>query len=367
MTPGLALLVALALPSHAVVLAVETEAPGTSAHLDVRAAPACTSRGEVAARVGSRSSRIHFVESGAALSVEATFTDAPSGEVAVGLVVAGHPAGKAMSRRFIARSCAEGADAAALIIAVTLDPTSASEIRPAPAESGSRASSPGSSDSTGPVAKAPAPAASSGAKQAEQAPEPARLPAPTAAPAAVLAAQAPPVATRRRAGLFLAGQMVFGPAPAVMPGVGLYALAALDRDALWSPAVVLGATHAWRSGLVETGGTAAFTLEAATLDACALRVHLSRLEGRACASTLVGRLLASGSGTSNQASVPRPFATAGASAVFSAGLGSRVELSARVGAGVTLVRDWYVFGPNLFHRAARVTVDASLGLGVRLP
>jgi hypothetical protein len=118
---------------------------------------------------------------------------------------------------------------------------------------------------------------------------------------------------------------------------------------------------------VETGGTAAFTLEAATLDACALRVHLSRLEGRACASTLVGRLLASGSGTSNQASVPRPFATAGASAVFSAGLGSRVELSARVGAGVTLVRDWYVFGPNLFHRAARVTVDASLGLGVRLP
>ena len=45
-------------------------------------------------------------------------------------------------------------------------------------------------------------------------------------------------------------------------------MAALDRDELWSPAVVLGAMHAWRSGFVEAGGTAAFTLDVAYLIQC---------------------------------------------------------------------------------------------------
>jgi hypothetical protein len=161
------------------------------------------------------------------------------------------------------------------------------------------------------------------------------------------------------------GQMVFGPAPAVMPGVGLYAMAALDRDELWSPAVVLGAMHAWRSGFDEAGGTAAFTLDAAGLDACGIRVRVTVLEGRACASARVGRLLATGSATTAGTSEARLFATAGGTAIITGQLGETLELAARIGAGATLVRDWYLFGTNEFHRAARVTVDATFGLGLR--
>ena len=139
MTSGIALLVALTLFLPGRVLAAELETPSSSARLTVHTDPGCTSRDEIAARVTARSSRIHFVEGDSALSVEATFGASPSGAVAVALVVAGQPAGKAMSRRFSARSCSEAADAAALIIAVTLDPTSGNQSRPATAVSASGA------------------------------------------------------------------------------------------------------------------------------------------------------------------------------------------------------------------------------------
>ena len=89
------------------------------------------------------------------------------------------------------------------------------------------------------------------------------------------------------------------------------------------------------------------------------------LEGRACASARVGRLLATGSATTAGNSEARLFATAGGTAIITGQLGPTLELAARIGAGATLVRDWYLFGKNQFHRAGSVTVDASLGLGLR--
>ena len=364
MTSGIALLVALTLFLPGRVLAAELETPSSSARLTVHTDPGCTSRDEIAARVTARSSRVHFVEGDSVLSVEATFGASPSGAVAVALVVAGQPAGKAMSRRFSARSCSEAADAAALIIAVTLDPTSGNQSRPATAVSASGARSSGAGDGTAGENRPTRPNADAAAKVAEQAASPETRPAP---PASAVAEAQPslPVATRRRASLHLMGQMVFGPAPAVMPGVGLYAMAALDRDGLWSPAVVLGAMHAWRSGFVEAGGTAAFTLDAASLDACGIHVRVTVLKGRACASARVGRLLATGSATTAGTSEARLFATAGGTAIITGQLGETLELAARIGAGATLVRDWYLFGTNEFHRAARVTVEATFGLGLR--
>ncbi len=364
MTSGITLLVALTLFLPGRVLAAEVDAPSSSARLTVRADPGCTSREDIAARVTARSSHIHFFDGDSTLSVEATFGASPSGAVAVALVVAGQPVGKAMSRRFSARSCSEAADAAALIIAVTLDPASGSQPRPAAAAPASGARSSGSGGIAAGENQPTTPNADAAAKLAEQAASPEKRPAP---PASAVAEAQPslPVATRRRASLHLMGQMVFGPAPAVMPGVGLYAMAALDRDELWSPAVVLGAMHAGRSGFAEAGGTAAFTLDAASLDACGIRVRVTVLEGRACASARVGRLLASGSATTAGTSVARLFATAGGTAIITGQLGATLELAARIGAGATLVRDWYLFGTNEFHRAARVTVDATLGLGLR--
>jgi hypothetical protein len=176
-----------------------------------------------------------------------------------------------------------------------------------------------------------------------------------------------PVATRSRFGAQVAGQMVFGPAPGVMPGLALYAVVGLDRDAIWSPALIVGATYIWRDGLVEPGGTASFTLYAVSLDVCPFRVSVVDIEARACASALVGRLAVAGFETDAPASSDRPFATAGAAGVFTFGLGPVVEVSARLGMGASLVRDSFEFGSTIFYQTSRLTTFASLGVGARLP
>jgi hypothetical protein len=152
-----------------------------------------------------------------------------------------------------------------------------------------------------------------------------------------------------------------------MPGVAVYVVAALNRDAPWSPALFLGGTHAWTTDLTEPGGTAAFTLDALSLDACALRAAASVFDARACANTVVGQLTSTGSTTRNPATAARPFAVAGVATILTVRLLPPLELSARLAAGATLVRDSFEFTPVVFYRAAPVTLSGSLGLGVRWP
>jgi hypothetical protein len=162
-------------------------------------------------------------------------------------------------------------------------------------------------------------------------------------------------------------ELVFGAAPRVLPGFSLHALAALDRDGIWSPALVLRGTHAWTDGLVEPGGTASFALDAVTLDACALRLRLAPVEARACATGMVGRLAASGSNTYLPGSAARPYAAGGGALLAAADLGRFFVISGRFGAGASLIRDSFEFAPAVFHRTAAVTLAGSLGLGVRFP
>jgi hypothetical protein len=150
-----------------------------------------------------------------------------------------------------------------------------------------------------------------------------------------------------------------------MPGIALYGMAALDRPGVWAPALFVGATHVWRDDLSQTGGTASFALDAATLDVCPLRLRWSRFAARPCAAALVGRMSVRGSDTGNPASAARPFGVAGAA--ITAGFGSTVELSVRLAVGVTVIRDSYEFATNVFYRASLITTSASLGVGVRWP
>jgi len=152
-----------------------------------------------------------------------------------------------------------------------------------------------------------------------------------------------------------------------MPGVAIFLAAALDRDTVFSPAIYLGATHAWVTGLERSGGTAAFFLDAGSLDACALRIHVGPLDARACASALGGDWTSSGSATVMPHSRSRPFAVAGAAAIVTVHLGSIFVIAARLSGGATLVRDTYAFGDRTFYRAAPATAFGSLGLGVRWP
>jgi hypothetical protein len=361
----------------------------TRARLGVRAAPECTTRADLVARVEARSPRIQFVDD-ATLTVKAVFITPRPGKV-VGEVVLSRRGGKRSSRRVLARSCADAADAVALIIAVTLDPTSADDGRPkvntdrAPesgADSTARASTtprssppptealtarPEEQSAASPKTEAPVEAKVPTARREEQPAASAKTEAPVGAAKPEVDSSNGSVATRSRFSALLAGHIIFGPAPEVMPGVALYGVAGLDRDALWSPAIIVGATYVWRDGLVEPGGTASFALYAASLDACPFRVSVLEVEARACASALVGLLAAKGFDTNAPASSKRPFATAGGAVVFTAGLGPVIEVSARLAMGMSLVRDSFEFGSAIFYQSSRITTSASLGIGARLP
>ena len=105
--------------------AAPPEPAAASARLEVQALPECTTREELAARVAARSRRIHFDDDKAVgPTVRAAIAAAPRGG-AVGELVIVQPGGKSSSRRLSAPSCAEATDAIALIIALTLDPMSA--------------------------------------------------------------------------------------------------------------------------------------------------------------------------------------------------------------------------------------------------
>jgi hypothetical protein len=151
-----------------------------------------------------------------------------------------------------------------------------------------------------------------------------------------------------------------------MPGVAMYALAGLERPEPWSPAILLGVTHAWQSGAQEQGGKASFTLDAASFDACPIRLRLGAIQARPCGSVLVGRFSARGTDTINQAPESRrPFSVVGGAVVASADLFWLLEASGRVAVGANLVRDSFEFRPSVFHTVPAITVAASAGVGVR--
>jgi len=356
--------------------AVPADLAATSARLEVQSLPECTTREELAARVAARSHRIHFDdEKAVGPVVRAAIAAAPRGG-AVGELVIVQPGGKSSSRRLSAPTCAEATDALALIIALTLDPMSASSSTAAAAGRPGTTALPPSPTQTAPIAPAPSanepPRTAPGAAPTRS-PVPARSteasspPAADGEPAVVASPPAAPVATHRRFAGGAVAQETFGLIPGALPGLGFYLSAALDREALWSPAVILAGTHGWSNGLVEPGGTAAFTLDAMTLDACALRLPLPPLELRACGTALYGRLGAAGSETYSHASSTRPFAAVGGALLLSLNLGRLFELSGRFGASASLIRDSFAFAPNVFHRTAAVTIAAGLGLGVRFP
>ena len=329
--------------------AAEPAAPAPAARLEVIATSDCTTRADLIARVRARSPRVRFTDDGDTLKIRAEFEATPAGSVAGSVSLASSGA-KPSVRRVLGRNCGDTADAVALIIAVTLDPSAAVREQAAATSEGPPVAPASASP---PVAALPNAAKSGSAGQSR-------------APQTPAASEGPNARSRNSVAVQVAAQALLGPAPKVMPGIALYAMVGIERSALWSPAVLLGVGHAWRSGINEEGGTAAFTLDAASFDACPFRLRWGPVDARPCGSVLIGRLSARGSQTRNQAAQSgRPFWVAGGAAVATTKLFDVIELTARVAVGANLVRDSFVFTPVVFHQVPALTAAASLGIGMR--
>ena len=325
--------------------AAEVSVPVASAALEVAANSRCTTRSDLIGRVRTRSPRVRFIADSNALAIRVNFP--PRNRAPFWGHHALSPGTKPAARQVRARSCTEAADAVALIIAVTLDPTSAdhptsaSTLEATPA--GSAADS--SPDSSGDKTSAPTTAATSEKDRPS--------PSSSTEPSVVNDASSRTSQSRGTFGAQLAAQSFFGPAPEVMSGVALYAMFGVDRPALFSSAVVLGASHVWRTGIEQQGGTASFTFDAVSVDACPFRLPLGAIEARPCGSALLGRLSARGTDTLNPADErTRPFWTVGGAVIVTADLPWLLEASLRFAVGANLVRDSFEFTPAIFHDGA---------------
>jgi hypothetical protein len=351
-TPWLA---ALALASLTRVANAEP-ATGPSARLEVPAESDCGTREYLVARVHARAPKIRFVEETTEVGIRAQFVALPTGRVE-GVLVLTPEGGTAITRRLVARSCAEAADGLALIIAVALGQAVSS----AAGEGGKdgAASTPGtSSDAAAGGREGPNGGRTDGPNETrvrdgnppDGAPE--RSDPPDAAGSSFTL----------DVGLFAQG--LLGPAPQAMPGIAVHALAVWGHGVL-APAVALGATHAARSGLSQPGGTAVFVLDAAMLDLCPLRLELGAVDVHPCAATWVGRLSVAGRATRNApGKVARTFATAGGSLVVMGRLGWVLEPSLRASLGANLARDSFTFTPVVFHRVPPLSASLSVGLDI---
>jgi hypothetical protein len=337
-------------------LAAEPGAPVAPASLELQAEPSCATRADLAARVKARSPRVQFVEDGSGLAIRVEIST-PAANVVDGEVRLASSGTKPSLRRVRARSCSEAADAIALIIAVTLDPTAGI--------SGTKGTSTADS-TTAPAAQSDRSSASS-ARVSESAISP-KADATTAG-AEASAVEEGPASSRSLAhptfGVQVAAEATVGVAPGVMPSVAFFAAGGLERPSLWSPAVVLGVRHGWRT-VDEQGGRASFFLDALTLDACPVRFRLGIFEARPCGSLLAGRMSAGATDTTNPAAEShRPFWVVGGAGIISAQLPAMIEVSGRLAFGANLVRDSFEFYPATFYTVPAFSGAASVGVGVR--
>ena len=331
----------------------------SSAKLELAADAACATREDLIARVRARAPRARFADEGGGLSVRVAIAANGSGIIA-GDVSLGNLGEKPSVRHVRARSCAEVSDAVALIIAVTLDPAAAEKGGKGASQQATAAAAEGAAAANESAAAASEPA--SRAAESDQ-----RKPSSEPSPGADSLSSAPAARSRGVYAAQLAAEAFAGVAPGVMPSVALFVRAGFERPSAWSPSLMLGLHHAWRTG-VEPGGNASFLLDAATLDACPLRLRFGVIEARPCGSLLFGRLSARATDTLNPAEESkRPFGVIGGAAVITAELSSLFELSARTAIGANLVRDSFEFTPATFHSVPAVSAGASLGLGVHWP
>ncbi|HTU63580.1 MAG TPA: hypothetical protein VMF89_34190, partial [Polyangiales bacterium] len=322
-------------------VAYAADASAQSVSVQVSEPTSCTSVEDLSARVSKRLPQVRFDDGAPSLIAKARFVATDVG--VTGELTLAKPGAVASLRRVLARSCEQAVEAVALIIAVTLDPSS-----------GQASSTPSATEQSGE-------------------PTPSERPKPPPPPSVLdgKVAVNPPKNEPKdspRWSAQLAGQAVVGVAPQVMPGVGIFALVGLDREQLWSPALMFGVSRAGRTGFERQGGTAAFVLEAASLDLCPLRLHASAFETRACLSSLLARLSATGSDTNKPTGTAhRPFVAVGAALLATARLHPLIELSTRLGLSANLIRDSFEFAPYAFHEVAPLTFSASVGVGLRSP
>jgi hypothetical protein len=363
-------------PAHAQSSATDPARPADriSAHLQLEAPTSCATREALIERVALRSRRL---ELGTATpgAPEVFISIAPTRRQVSAQLSLLWPDGTSARRTLSAARCEQVVDALALLLVLALDPGAhGAGGAGAPGATPDAASSaqPGVHHPSQPDA-AEAAALSSARLASAQLPatptDDARPAQPPTEQAHELAARHAADAHRARAGLRLErislgarALLITGVVPGAMPGVGAALQVAWSGTTPWSPALSLGAVHAFRSGVHEPGGVAAFQLNEAVLEVCPLALQRGPFSARSCATGALGSLSASGSHTYSPSSEKNLWASLGGSVLGALDVSELLALELHAGLGAPLSRPRFAFAPQVFSRVAAVTFAVQLAI-----
>jgi hypothetical protein len=318
--------------------------------LALRAPPRCGSESDLASRIAWRTSRVRIVPVGSSerhLDVEIETT----GSAATATLSLTLPNGRRATRVLKAATCDEAVDAAALVAAVTLDPTASTNPTPPPgagASGAGGATAAGGTTATGGTAALP-PEGQGGA---------------------------PPRDSRSElsASVFVPLELVAGPAPTLLYGVGVGAMGVWERGSVLSPAARLSGAHFFGQEYQVAGGTAYFSLNVLNVDLCPARIGNETIGVFTCGSLAYGVLRAEGRQTNDAKDERLPWWVLGGTLVVVARPVPPLEVQLFGTLGSPLVSDMaFQFGcadgatgcePNVFHEVPAVTAQGGFALGV---
>ncbi len=290
-------------------------------HLTYAAAPDCPSEQAFVAEVRERTSLFEPVEGSEAERTFAVELAPTQMDTVVGRFTAAIASEKPAAREVEGATCPEVARALAFIVAMSVDPEAA-------------------------------------------APQTSQAPAATH--------EAPPHPVERRGALQLAagagGSAVGGVAPEILPVLGVFLEARLERESVLSPSLRLGA-HRGSSAHVEVGsaGSAAFTWTTGNLELCPARWALGAFALLPCARGDLGALQGEGASIAQPHDSTRFWLDLGAVARARWAPVGPLFLELEGGVLFPLWRDEFHFdAPDIgIHRAAPVSALAAADVGAR--
>jgi hypothetical protein len=252
----------------------------------------------------------------------------------------------------LTHSCEEALDALALVVAVTLDPSSALGREPGgePADSSGGQPTPPALENPPDRNETRRPEVESHREQV-----------------------APPRGTPSgswrtfHVGVGLGLEGIYGPPPGVLPGGSLFFRVGWDRRSVWSPSVIVSGTHFQRDGYRAAGGTADFALDQLRLELCPLAQGQQEVRLHYCAMGTLGELRAAGVRTYEPVTRRRPWWVLGLSAVLTVRPTRALEFTAGFAVGRPMVRDSFEFVPDTIYTVRGISLNATLGVGVILP
>lgn len=153
-------------------------------------------------------------------------------------------------------------------------------------------------------------------------------------------------------------------APALQPGLGVYAALGLQGSGLVQPWLQLEFLQAWRSGIAVADGSADFALTGGQLLACPVGVRSAGLAAHGCGAFELARLWARGADVYEPRAVARAWASAGLGVLLHAMPVSWLELQLGAALLRPLWRDQFSFAPDVFYAVPAWRWQIKLGLGV---